>query len=139
MVAKTPSSKKGKGRKHQQDLVTDLVRVLGINEGDVLSTAMGQSGCDIYLSPAARAIFPFGVEAKRQESLSIPAWWRQCTVNAEKEGLTPLLVFRRNHEDALAVLRWDDLLVILELVSRGEIRGEPLELAEQLRERRVSA
>ena len=113
MVATTPASRKGKGREFQKDCVKDLVDYLGINSDDVLSTSMGAPGLDIYLSPEARQRMPFGIECKRRETLSIPAWWKQCTRNAETEHLNPLLVFRRNHEDALAVLRWSDLLSLL--------------------------
>lgn len=113
MTANTPASRKAKGRKFQQQIRDDLVDHLGIDPGDVQSTAMGQAGCDLYLSPAARERFPYGVECKHHETLSIPAWWKQCTMNAEAEGLIPLLVFRRNREEPLAVLRWSDLLRLL--------------------------
>ncbi len=115
MTATTPASRKAKGRKFQQAIRDDLVDRLGIAPGDVLSTPMGQTGCDIYLSPKARERFPFGVECKHQETLSIPVWWRQCRSNAEAEGLAPLLVFRRSREEPLAVLRWSDLLVVIAL------------------------
>lgn len=126
MTANTPASRKGKGREFQQAIRKDLIATLSIEEGDILSTAMGQSGCDLYLSPAAREKFPFGVEAKRQERISLPEWWDQCTRNAEAEGLTPLLVLKQNRKEALAVLRWEDLLALLELIQRGEINGLPL-------------
>ncbi len=126
MTANTPASRKAKGRVFQQQLREDLITHLGINPDDILSTAMGQGGCDLYLSPAARARFPFGVEAKRCESLAIPQWWRQCEGNASKVGLIPLLVFRRNHEDALVVLRWSDLLSLLRHDHRWENLAEGL-------------
>ena len=113
MVATTPASRKAKGRRFQQAVRQDLIDHLGVPEGDVLSTAMGQSGCDLYLSPAARALFPYGVECKHQEAIAIPAWWKQCENNASKVGLIPLLVFKRNREEPLAVLRWSDLLALL--------------------------
>ena len=118
MVAGTPQSRKSKGRVFQQQLREDLITHLGIDPDDILSTAMGQGGCDLYLSPAARSVFPFGVEAKRCETISLPAWWRQCENNASKVGLIPLLVFRRNHEEPLAVLRWEDLLALLSGVQK---------------------
>ena len=37
----------------------------------------------------------------------------ECTRNAAAEGLAPLLVFKRNREEPLAVLRWTDLLSLL--------------------------
>jgi hypothetical protein len=113
MTASTSASRKAKGRQLQQDIRADLIATLGIEEGDILSTAMGQGGCDLYLSPAARERFPFGVECKRQERLEIPAWWRQCTANAEKEGLTPLLLVKQSRKEPLAVLRWSDLIRLI--------------------------
>jgi hypothetical protein len=127
MTANTPASRKAKGRRLQQAVRQDLVDRLGIDPGDILSTAMGQSGCDLYLSPAARAQFPFGVECKAQERIALPEWWRQCTANAEAEGLVPLLVFKRNREEPLAVLRWEDLLALLSwLDSRWQNLAEGL-------------
>ena len=126
MTANTPASRKAKGRRFQQSIRDDLIDHLNIHEGDILSTAMGQSGCDLYLSPAARALFPYGVECKHQEAIALPAWWRQCTANAEAEGLVPLLVFRRNREDALAVLRWSDLLALLQQDHRWQNLAEAL-------------
>ncbi len=120
MTANTPASRKAKGRAFQQQLREDLIRELNINPDDILSTAMGQGGCDLYLSPAARSIFPFGVEAKRCETISLPAWWKQCENNASKVGLIPLLVFKRNREEPLAVLRWSDLLALLQQDRRWE-------------------
>ena len=123
MVATTPASRKAKGRKFQQSLREDLITHLGISPDDILSTAMGQGGCDLYLSPAARSIFPFGVEAKRCETLAIPAWWKQCECNASKVGLIPLLVFKRNREEPLTVLRWSDLLALLQNVPANLPEG----------------
>ena len=125
MVATTPASRKAKGRRLQQAIRQDLVDRLGIDPGDVMSTAMGQSGCDLYLSPAARARFPFGVECKAQERIALPEWWRQCTANAEAEGLVPLLVFKRNREEPLAVLRWSDLLDLLASISSSQTDSSP--------------
>jgi len=46
-----------------------------------------------------------------------PAWWRQCTRNAEAEGLAPLLILKQSRREALAVLRWEDLLALLSKVQ----------------------
>ena len=126
MVAGTPQSRKSKGRAFQQTLREDLIRELGISPDDILSTAMGQGGCDLYLSPAARSVFPFGVEAKRCETLAIPAWWKQCENNASKVELTPLLLIKRNREEPLAVLRWSDLLALLQQDHRWQNLAEGL-------------
>ena len=126
MTANTPASRKAKGRRLQQAVRQDLIEHLGIDPGDILSTAMGQSGCDLYLSPAARERFPFGVECKAQETISLPAWWKQCETNASKVGLVPLLVFKRNREEPLAVLRWTDLLALLRYDHRWQNLAEGL-------------
>ena len=126
MTANTPASRKAKGRRFQQAVRQDLIERLGVPEGDVLSTAMGQSGCDLYLSPAARDRFPYGVECKHQEAIALPAWWRQCTANAEAEGLAPLLVLKQSRREALAVLRWSDLLMLLRHDHRWQNLAEGL-------------
>jgi hypothetical protein len=123
VVATTPTSRKAKGRRFQQAVRQDLIDCLGIDPGDILSTAMGQSGCDIYLSPAARALFPYGVECKAQETISLPAWWEQCKTNAEAEGLAPLLVLKQSRRAALAVLRWEDLLALLQNIPANLPEG----------------
>ena len=126
MVAGTPQSRKSKGKGFQNSLRDDLIDRLGIDPGDILSTAMGQSGCDLYLSPAARERFPFGVECKAQERIALPEWWEQCTRNAAAEGLTPLLVLKQSRREALAVLRWTDLLALLRHDHRWENLAEGL-------------
>lgn len=126
MVATTPKSRKQKGKAFQNRVRQDLVDRLGIDPGDILSTAMGQSGCDLYLSPAARERFPFGVECKAQERIALPEWWEQCTRNADKVGLTPLLLIKRSREEPLAVLRWTDLLALLRHDHRWENLAEGL-------------
>jgi len=131
MTANTPASRKAKGRRLQQAVRQDLIEHLGIDPGDILSTAMGQSGCDLYLSPAARALFPYGVECKHQEAIALPAWWRQCTANAEKEGLTPLLLVKQSRKEPLAVLRWSDLLALLQQDHRWQNLAEGLMGGEQ--------
>jgi len=126
MTANTTASRKAKGRRFQQEIRDDLISRLGIDPGDILSTALGQSGCDLYLSPAARERFPFAVECKAQERIALPEWWQQCETNASKVGLVPLLVFKRNREEPLAVLRWSDLLALLQQDHRWENLAEGL-------------
>jgi len=82
---------------------------------------MGQSGCDLYLSPAARERFAFGVECKSQERIALPEWWEQCVANAEHAGLAPLLLLKQSRREALAVLRWEDLLALLRQVNGPDL------------------
>lgn len=126
MTARTTASRKAKGRRFQQEIRDDLISRLGINHGDILSTPMGQAGCDIYLSPAARERFGFGVECKAQERIALPEWWKQCARNAAAEGLAPLLILKQSRREALAVLRWTDLLSLLRHDHRWQNLAEGL-------------
>lgn len=107
------SSAKAKGRRLQQyvrDLILQAFPVL--EDDDVRSTSMGASGEDLLLSPAARKLFPFSVECKNQEKISIWDSLAQCEMNA-KEGVSPLLVFKRNHSKTYACIELDTLIKLL--------------------------
>lgn len=114
MVAKSTASCKNKARKHQQDIATAIQTALHLPEEDVVSRPMGSPGLDIMLSERARHMFPYGIEAKRTEKLSIPAWWEQCEENAKKEGLKPMLVYRQNRGRAMVVMQFADFLEMVE-------------------------
>lgn len=42
--------------------------------------------------------FRLSIEVKRQETLAINSWWKQCVVSAEREGALPVLIYRQNHK-----------------------------------------
>ncbi len=113
MVATTTQSKKAKGRKLQQKIRDDIIDTYNLSENDVRSTSMGASGCDILLSDNARNCFPFAIECKAQETISLPSWWKQTTENAEKEELIPLLIMKQSRKDILVCLKWTDFLEMI--------------------------
>lgn len=49
-------------------------------------------GCDLS------NVFGMAVEIKRQEQLSVPAWWRQCVAAAERNNELPVLIYRQNRK-----------------------------------------
>jgi len=49
-------------------------------------------GCDLT------NVFGMAVEVKRQESLAIPAWWRQTVAAAERNNELPVLMYRQNRK-----------------------------------------
>lgn len=110
LTATTAATRKAKGRRHQQHVAASLQKALGLPPEDVVSRPMGSPGLDVMLSAEARNKFPYGIECKRTEKLSLPAWWAQCNTNAVSEKLKPMLVIRRNGEPALVILKWDDYL-----------------------------
>ena len=106
-------SAKNKGKRLQNN-VRDLIleKFNQLEEDDVRSITMGDSGEDILLSPAARKLFPFSVECKNQEKLNIWSSLEQTETNAGKH--TPLLIFKRNRSKTYAVLQLDDLMKMLD-------------------------
>lgn len=103
-------SAKNKGKRLQnevRDVLLDTFKEL--EPDDVLSTTMGDPGVDIKLSPAARKKFPYSIECKNQEAISIWACLEQAKQNT-KEGTTPLLVFRRNKSKTYVALEFDEFI-----------------------------
>ena len=105
-------SAKNKG-KRLQNQVRDLLleKFQQLEEDDVRSTTMGDSGEDILLSPAARRLFPFSVECKNQEKLNIWSSLEQAENNSGSH--TPLLIFKRNRTKTYAVIEFERLLELL--------------------------
>jgi len=108
-----PSSGKAKGRRLQDKVCADLNEKLTpyVRTGDIRPAIMGESGCDIKLSPAGRDAFPFSIECKNVERLNLWNAWDQATGNSD--GYVPLLVIKKNRRDPLVVLDWS---VFLELM-----------------------
>lgn len=106
-----PHSAKAKGRRLQQEVRALLIQYFGLHEDDVISRSMGACGEDLQLSPRARKVFPFSIEAKCQESISIWGALKQADSNAGSH--VPLLVFRRNRSEVYCALRLEDLLKLL--------------------------
>ena len=77
---------------------------------------MGQAGTDIILSPAAFNQFPFSVECKNQEAAKkIYDWYEQADA---KDG-EPLVIMKRNHKQALAVMDAETLLTLLAALNEN--------------------
>ena len=107
-----PRSAKNKGKRLQnkvRDLILEKFNIL--EEDDVRSITMGDSGEDILLSPAARRLFPFSVECKNQEKLNIWGALEQADGNSGDHA--PLVIFKRNRTKTYAVLEFDKLLKLL--------------------------
>ena len=104
-----PQSAKAKGRKLQQHVATRIKECFFLPDSDVKSLPMGSQGADVWLSRNARECFPFSIECKAQENISIWAAYEQ----AKGHGENPLVVFKRNRSEVLCVLSFEDLLKIL--------------------------
>lgn len=113
------SSAKNKGRRLQQyvrDKVLELYPVL--TDRDVRSTPMGVSGEDLQLSEVASKLFPFSVETKNQENISI---WKALEQSiSDNRNLTPLLVFKRNNSNVYCALKFEDFLRLVRSKDDGD-------------------
>lgn len=94
------SSAKGKGRNLQYWVCERIAGMFGINfvQSDdtclVHSRTMGLSGTDVVLTGELAEKFPFAVECKACETLSISEWVKQARSNT-KENQNYLLVFKK--------------------------------------------
>jgi hypothetical protein len=103
----------------QQWLRDQIRQVFSLPEADVTSRSMGASGTDVLLSPAAGVLFPFAIECKAQESVSIWEAWRQTKSNVSEQLPFPLLVIKRNNEEPLAVLDAELFIRLMGELPRG--------------------
>lgn len=101
LVVMKPQSAKAKGRKFQQWVRDQLISVLDISEKDCKSTSMGAGGADVQLSSAAHEKFPYAIECKAQQSISVWAAYKQAQTHGDGE---PLLFITRNHGPKLVVV-----------------------------------
>jgi len=108
------SSRKAKARNLQNKVRDSILKKFPSlkKDEDVKAAIMGESGVDIQLSTKAKQLFPFSIECKNQESLSIWSALNQAEKNCYKDT-SSLLVFKRNRSKTYAVLEWEDFLRLL--------------------------
>ena len=108
----SPRYSKAKGREFQNEakaIVRKYAVQQGLDEEDIESAVMGESGVDIKLSPAARKVFPFSLECKRVEKLSLFAAYEQSKAN-HYTGTIPAVVWKRNRKDTLICMDFNDFM-----------------------------
>jgi hypothetical protein len=112
------SSAKAKGRRLQQEVRDGLrTKVYLLEDGDVESRGMGQSGVDIILSPAARRILDLAIECKNCETLNVHKIFTEHYNKYKDSKALKILVHSKNRSETLATLKWTDLLVLLDLAA----------------------
>jgi len=75
---------------------------------------MGERGVDVHLDIGARKeLGNWSIECKNQERWNIPNFWKQTTENTASNS-KPLLVVKKNREEPLVVLRFEDFLDMLD-------------------------
>lgn len=96
-------SNKNKGKKGQNE-IRDMIleRFPELDQRDVLSTTMGDTGVDIKLSPAALKLFPFNTEVKRRRDFAtLYNYYNQADQGDQYE---PIVFLRRDRGKWLVVL-----------------------------------
>ena len=108
-----PQSAKSKGRRLQQQVVSDLLEAFAhLSEDDIRSTSMGAPGEDVVMSHAARMSIPYSFEAKNQERVNIWSSISQAKANAP-QGVDPVVVFKKNGEVPHVALSWKAFLKLI--------------------------
>lgn len=107
----TPQAAKSKGRRLQQ-MVRDLILTSWphLEPDDVRSTAMGQNGEDVQLSPAARKVLPYQIECKNKARAQVVTWYCQAKEHGKHE---PLLIVKQDRQEPLAVVSLEHFLRLL--------------------------
>lgn len=108
------SSAKGKGRSLQYWVCERIAKMFGIDfdQSDdnclIHSREMGQHGTDIIVRGNIYKDFPFDIECKSCESLSVPEWVRQARENNKKENRDWLVVFKKQTigGEPLVIMEW---------------------------------
>ena len=105
-------SRKNKGKRLQNKVRDILLEAFqDLEQDDIRSAIMGESGEDIKLSPAARKLIPYSIECKNQEKLNI---WEALSQAEENSGVsTPVLIFKRNRSKIYAVLPIEEFINLI--------------------------
>ncbi len=106
-------SAKNKGKRLQNSVRDILLETFKehLEQDDIKSTTMGESGEDIQLSPAARKLIPYSIECKNQEKLNIWSALEQAENNSG--DYDPVLIFKRNR----TVLELKDFIRLIKNVD----------------------
>jgi hypothetical protein len=110
---------KSKGRNLQKLVAKKISELLNEPFGpdeDIASRPMGQSGCDIRLSPRVRKLFPYSVECKCQERFNVVIALKQAMDN-NMEGTEWLLVYTKNRFPVVVSLDIDHFFSLLKRIK----------------------
>jgi hypothetical protein len=118
MTANTPRTRKAKGREFQKEIRKKLLEVFPeLEEDDIKCALMSEGGEDIKLSPTARKLIPYSIEAKRQEKINIWDSLKQAEKN-NKNKSNPLLFFKRNHSSTYVAMEASHFFDLLKNINK---------------------
>lgn len=109
-----PRSAKAKGRRAAQETCDVVLSTFPqLHPDDVRPVPTSVPGEDLWLSPAAAALFPYAVECKNVEKLNVWNAIKQARAHAANTGRTPLVVFRRNGEELHTIVPLTEFMCLL--------------------------
>lgn len=115
-----PASARQKGRMGQQAVRDTILKAFPeLEPDDVRSTAMGQTGEDLQLSPAARKLLPLQIEVKNKATSQIHTYYDQAKTHGKYE---PVVVVKRDRGIFLATVSLDYFLYLLRNNKNNEAK-----------------
>lgn len=110
------SSRKGKGRKLQQQVCKDIARIFNIeyNQQDdnclIHSREMGQQGKDVILRGIIQERLPISIECKSTEKLNLYKAIEQAKSNMTEEDKAWLVIHKKKNSKPIAIMDWEYFL-----------------------------
>jgi hypothetical protein len=111
-----PSSAKAKGRNLQYLICQKIAEKFNIeyNQSDdnclIHSREMGQHGTDIILRGEVYNKFPFDIECKNQENISLIDWIKQSKNNQKENRCWAVIIKNKKLSNPIICLDFDDFL-----------------------------
>lgn len=113
-----PASAKSKGRTLQKWVRDLILRTFpSLEADDCRSTAMGQSGEDVMLSPAARKFVPYQIECKNKARSQIHTYYEQAKTHGDHE---PLVIVKMDRDIPLAIVSAEHFFKLLQNANQSK-------------------
>ena len=111
----TPSSCKSKGRRAAAEVKELLLEWCpDLQPDDIIVTSSGVTGEDLQLSPKAREVYPYIIEAKNVEKINIHQANEQAVSHWQKRGSKPnefpIVCYKRNRTDLYVSIKLEHFL-----------------------------
>lgn len=109
---------KSRSRKNKGKLLQNWTRKIllslfeDLEEDDIKSTTMGESGEDIQLSPAARRQIPLSFECKNVKSIAVYKWMDQAESNCPKQ-CEPVVIAKADRRKPIAIVDAEHYLTLI--------------------------
>lgn len=120
------ASCKHKGRRACQEAADKIRAKLGVEQDDIRVTPSGVQGPDLQLSPLAKGLFPFGIEVKNQEAMSVWAAFEQAQRHclSMDPSVHPMLIFKKNHKNLMVCIELDTFLLYFKGYKALQIKAD---------------